>query len=101
MNLHDNQSLFAAAVQFASRSKEDGGLGIKPIFIESDQARFNEPLGWQSKSFSESPLLTSFDGIWDQLKNTYIRELPDLAYQIIPSEQEIKQSFIELSSQLF
>ena len=42
MNLHDNQSLFAAAVQFASRNKEDGGLGIKPIFIESDQARFNE-----------------------------------------------------------
>ena len=42
MNLHDNQSLFAAAVQFASRSKEDGGLGIKPIFIESDQARFIE-----------------------------------------------------------
>ena len=36
MNLHDNQSLFAAAVQFASRSKEDGGLGIKPIFIEKD-----------------------------------------------------------------
>ena len=36
MNLHDNQSLFAAAVQFASRNKEDGGLGIKPIFIEKD-----------------------------------------------------------------
>ncbi|MDD6253931.1 MAG: nucleotidyl transferase AbiEii/AbiGii toxin family protein [Bacteroidales bacterium] len=36
MNLHDNQSLFAAAVQIASRSKEDGGLGIKPIFIEKD-----------------------------------------------------------------
>ncbi len=207
MNLHDNQSLFAAAVQFASRNKEDGGLRIKPLFIEkdywicrslkflsdsevegkavfkggtslskaygleafeinvldpertatekivsllrysladdyiselrakirhfydlhflwhdetirvflqsdnfrtefktlieSDQARFNEPLGWQSKSFTESPLLTSFDGIWEQLKNTYIRELPDLAYQNIPSEQEIKQSFIELSSQLF
>lgn len=37
----------------------------------------------------------------EQLKSTYIRELPDLAYQNIPSEQEIKQSFIELSSQLF
>ena len=36
MNLHDNQSLFAAAVQFASRNKEDGGLGIKPLFIEKD-----------------------------------------------------------------
>ena len=69
--------------------------------IESDQARFNEPLGWQSKSFSESPMLTSFDDIWEQLKSTYLRELPDLAYQNIPSEQEIKQSFIELSSQLF
>lgn len=32
---------------------------------------------------------------------TELRELQDLAYQNIPSEQEIKQSFIELSSQLF
>lgn len=29
MNLHDNQSLFAAAVQFASRSKEDGGSPLR------------------------------------------------------------------------
>lgn len=36
MNLHDDRSLFAAAVQLASKSKEEGGLGIKPIFIEKD-----------------------------------------------------------------
>lgn len=81
--------------------KDDKFRSEFKTLIESDQARFNEPLGWQSKLLSELPLLTSFDGIWEQLKGTYIKELPDLAYQNIPSEQEIKQCFIELSSQLY
>ena len=36
MNLHENKELFADAVLAASQSKEDGGLGIKQIFIEKD-----------------------------------------------------------------
>ena len=36
MNLHEDKELFADAVLAASQSKEDGGLGIKQIFIEKD-----------------------------------------------------------------
>lgn len=69
--------------------------------IESDQSRFDEPQGWQDRPFTESPLLTSFDDVWEQLKDTYVKELPDLAYDDIPSEGEIRHTFIELSSHIF
>lgn len=69
--------------------------------IKSDQSRFDEPQGWQDRSYTESPLLTSFDDVWEQLKDTYVLELPDLTYQDIPSEREIKHTFIELSSHIF
>ncbi len=36
MRLHENWGLFSDALQAASQSKEDGGLGIKSIFIEKD-----------------------------------------------------------------
>lgn len=36
MKLHENWNLFSEAIQAASQSKEDGGLGIKSIFIEKD-----------------------------------------------------------------
>lgn len=34
MNLHDNKDIFEAAIQLASAPKEDGGLGIKQIYLE-------------------------------------------------------------------
>ncbi len=36
MNLHENKDAFAAAIQFASTPKQEGGLGIKQIYIEKD-----------------------------------------------------------------
>jgi predicted nucleotidyltransferase component of viral defense system len=36
MRLHENQQLFNDAILAASRTKEEGGLGIKSIFIEKD-----------------------------------------------------------------
>ena len=32
MNLHDNKDIFEAAIQLASATKEEGGLGIKQIY---------------------------------------------------------------------
>lgn len=40
------------------------------------------------------------DDVWEQLKDTYVLELPDLAYRDIQSEGEIKHTFIELSSHI-
>ena len=36
MRLHEDRELFSDALQAASQSVEDGGLGIKSIFIEKD-----------------------------------------------------------------
>lgn len=36
MRLHENKELFADAIQAASRGIDDGGLGIRDIFIEKD-----------------------------------------------------------------
>ena len=36
MRLHENWELFSDALQAASQPIEDGGLGIKSIFIEKD-----------------------------------------------------------------
>lgn len=36
MNLHENAQLFADAIEAAARPQQEGGLGIKSIFIEKD-----------------------------------------------------------------
>lgn len=36
MRLHENTQLFADAIEAAARPKQEGGLGIKSIFIEKD-----------------------------------------------------------------
>lgn len=36
MKLHENKQLFADAIEAAARPKQEGGLGIKSIFIEKD-----------------------------------------------------------------
>ncbi len=68
--------------------------------ISGDQSRFHEPVGWQGKQIQESPLLNDFDLIWDDLKETYVKELPDLAYRQIPPPEEIAESFSQIIKQL-
>ena len=36
MKLHEDLDLFKNAILLAARPKEEGGLGIKPLFIEKD-----------------------------------------------------------------
>lgn len=68
--------------------------------LSSDQARFKEPEGWSDKKVSDSPLITSFDDLWVELSVTYSKELPELAYQAIPSPEEVVVSFKDLSGLL-
>lgn len=65
--------------------------------LSSDQAQFKEPEGWCDKKVSDSPLISSFDIVWSELKETYSKELPELAYQAIPSPESVAKSFKELS----
>ncbi|MBU2493177.1 MAG: nucleotidyl transferase AbiEii/AbiGii toxin family protein [Bacteroidetes bacterium] len=64
--------------------------------LEHDKNLFDEPENWKSKKLNESPLITDFTNIWQQLKETYKRELSALAYNEIPDEEKVSGSFKEL-----
>lgn len=64
--------------------------------FEHDRKSFSKPEGWQDKELKESPLLTNFHELWGTLQNTYLRELPDLAYQEVPLAENIEQSIVAL-----
>ena len=76
---------------------EDFKADLKALFYH-DQQEFEKPDGWQDKTMSDSPLLTDFHEVWKNLKSLYLRELPDLAYQEIPSAEEIEDSLITILS---
>ncbi len=121
MRLHENRELFADAIQAAAQHVEDGGLGIKSIFLlhdeetmeylksddftadfasllMQDQQRFDKPEGWQNKTATDSPIVKDLHSVWKALESVYLRELPDLAYQEIPSVYSIEDSIAELLS---
>jgi predicted nucleotidyltransferase component of viral defense system len=64
--------------------------------LQHDRAMFEEPMGWQSKSISESPLVINFPSIWKQLTEKYQTELSALAYRPIPDENDVAKCFWEL-----
>ncbi|MDR3669098.1 MAG: nucleotidyl transferase AbiEii/AbiGii toxin family protein [Ignavibacteriaceae bacterium] len=64
--------------------------------LNHDKELFDEPKGWQTKSVSESILISDFDNIWNQLKDNYNKELSALAYKAIPDEKKVAESLREL-----
>lgn len=76
---------------------EDFKADLKALF-DHDQQEFEKPDGWQGKTMVDSPLLTDLHEVWNNLKSIYLRELPDLAYQEIPSADEIEDSLITILS---
>ena len=64
--------------------------------LKHDKELFDEPIGWQTKSVVESPLISNFENIWSQLKDHYRTELSALAYTEIPNEDKVAKQFNEL-----
>ncbi len=64
--------------------------------LQHDREMFEEPIGWQTKLISESPLVADFPAIWKQLKEIYQTELSALAYRPIPAENEVAKCLEEL-----
>jgi predicted nucleotidyltransferase component of viral defense system len=80
-------------------ASDDFKKQFNAILIQ-DKAMFDEPKGWQTKSISESPLLTDFPAIWKQLKEKYQTELSALAYRPIPNESDLSKCFEQLLKRL-
>ena len=68
--------------------------------LQHDREIFEEPAGWQTKSISDSPLVTNFSIVWEQLKEKYQTELSALAYRPIPAEKEVAECFRGLMSRI-
>jgi hypothetical protein len=68
--------------------------------LKHDKELFDEPEGWQTKSISESPLVTDFSTIWKQLREKYQTELSALAYRPIPDESKVAKCFEELARRI-
>ena len=68
--------------------------------LQHDQKMFDEPLGWQNKSVAESPLITNFENIWEQLRSKYQTELSAFAYRTIPDEKVVAKSFVGLLNRI-
>jgi len=64
--------------------------------IEHDKAIFDDPEGWKTKNYQDSPILTDFDKFWDSLKFVYTSELETMAFKEIPDAESIKRSFTVL-----
>ena len=57
--------------------------------LEHDQQSFKEPIGWSNKTMKDSPLVKDINAVWSELQSTYVKEMPELAYQEVPNEKEI------------
>lgn len=68
---------------------------LSELFVHDQQA-FDEPSGWQDKSIADSPLITVFSSIWENVHFVYQTELAQLSYGTIPDENLIAESFMHL-----
>ncbi|KAA6337675.1 hypothetical protein EZS27_014271 [termite gut metagenome] len=61
-----------------------------------DQQVFNELVGWQTKTITDSPLVKDFPVLWESLRFTYQSELVSLAFGKIPDEKLIASCFAKI-----
>ena len=91
--LHDQET--------ASYLKDEAFKTDFSTLFAQDQERFNNPEGWQNKDITDSPLIKDWQQSWQSIKHIYLKELPDLAYQDIPTANEIEESFVTIIQHLF
>lgn len=85
-----NDSECAAYIQTANFRTDFSEL------LEHDKLEFDTPAGWKEKELTQSPLVTEFPALWISLRDTYLSELPKLAFVPIPSEKEVSEEFVKI-----
>lgn len=64
--------------------------------LDHDRQSFDKPEGWQIRRLEDSPLMTDLPQVWNDLRNVYLSELPDLAYRPVPEPAVIEDSIRKL-----
>ena len=57
--------------------------------LAHDRETFDKPEGWNTMEIEQSPLLSDFSNLWSNLKDTYLKELPAIAFSEIPKEEVV------------
>lgn len=60
--------------------------------IDHDKKEYDTPPKWKMSDILSSILFTDFDNSWNDIKMSYETELSRLAYEKIPSSEEIRIS---------
>lgn len=68
---------------------------FKALFAQ-DRRSFDKPDGWRDRKIEDAPLLTDLQGVWSLLQDTYLNELPELAYRTVPDPAIILQSMQQI-----
>lgn len=90
-------------IQDAECTEYTQSTQFKTDFLEllaHDKEAFDTPEGWRTKDIEESPLVTSFPALWENLRTVYRNELAQLAFVPIPEEKLIEQNFTTLMNTL-
>ena len=61
--------------------------------FEEDKIKFDDPEAWRISPFTNSPILTSFDEIWEEVKDTYNTDFKLLVHGEFPDEDMIADQF--------
>jgi len=61
--------------------------------FEEDKTKFEDPEIWLTSSYTNSPILTSFDEIWDEVKGTYNTDFRLLVHGDFPEDELIADQF--------
>ena len=61
--------------------------------FEEDKTKFEDPEIWLTSPYTNSPILTSFDKIWDEVKGTYNTDFRLLVYGDFPEDELIADQF--------
>lgn len=70
------------------------------VLLDHDRATFDNPEGWNTMDIEQSPLLSDFFALWANMKSTYMKELPAIAFSDIPDAEEVAASFEKIAKQL-
>ena len=61
--------------------------------FEEDKTKFDDPEAWLNSPYSDAPIFTSFNKIWEEVKDTYTTDFKLLVHGEFPDEELIADQF--------